>query len=314
MSRFEFSLEPPAQWERFCAEHHALFHSVRWQHLLDTAFGSTTVYGWNHAEQLGLAISVFSAGPFRIGYLGFPVGGAIGASQLESDTVMSWAMTRFPKRIDCLRLPVSGFDHGTTLVLPGVANPETAIVALKIWDTNALPKIRRDINKAQRSPIEVHTATDPTLGTSLHRLYRTTVARRGAQARYNESYFRALIELSHQHQGLTCLTATHENELAAFVVTARHGDTVYYLHGASEPTLKHHGASDLLLHEAIVRAKNQYAQCFNLMTSPSQQTSLIRYKEKWGSETRTHVTYTLPINKTTCSGFRMAEWLYRQVR
>lgn len=314
MNRFEFSLEPPRHWEQHCVEHGALFHTPVWQSLLERAFGSQTIYGWQPAAEIGFALSVFGAGPFRIGYLGFPVGGTIGTTTLDYDTVMGWKAAYFPVPVHCLRVPVSGFAAGPALALPRAQTPETAILALGNWEVGKFPKLRRDIHKARRSPTVIRELTDPLLGDTFHRLYRATVTRHGGQLRYNEPYFRGLIELSREHRGLRCLTAMLDEEVAGFVVVALHGKTAYYLHGASDTALMRYGASDLLLHEAIMWAKTQSADCFNLMTSPREQASLIRYKEKWGGQTRAHTTYTLPIRGLVCAGFRALERIYRLAR
>lgn len=310
MTPFQFSLDPPAHWQEICTARGALFHAPSWQRLLETAFKSVSIYGWDPGTEIGFAISVFKAGPFRIGYLGFPAGGIVGPTPFQSETITGWDTARFPARLDCLRLPVSGFAPAATLRLPASENPETAIVALQQWEPQDLPKLRRDLNKARRSPIIVEHATEPTLGKTFEQLYRATVTRHGGQIRYNEKYFSLLIELSRNHPGLRCFVAKHGNNIAGFTVAALHGENAYYLHGAGHPDFIHYGTSDLLLHDTITWAKTQSARCFNMMASPPGQTTLIRYKEKWGAETRCHKTYTLPLRTLAYTGFRIAETLH----
>jgi hypothetical protein len=311
MNPFRFSPDPPAHWQQICSEQRALFHSLSWQRLLELAFGTTSMYGWYAAAQTGLAISIFRAGPFRVGYLGFPVGGLVGRSPFQSDSLDGLERAQLPMRLDCLRVPVSGFGPVASLVAPAAENPETAIVDLQAWVPDRLANLRRDLNKARRSPIAVQHVDDPNLGQTFERLYRNTVIRHGGRARYNERYFRLLIELSREQTGLRCFAAYYHGDIAGFLIVALHGDAAYYLHGASNSEFMRHGTSDLLLHESIVWAKDQSMRCFNLMTSPPGQTTLVRYKEKWGSETRRHVTYTLPIRTWAYTGFRVAEKLNR---
>lgn len=89
MSLFQFSPDPPAHWAQHCAEHRALFHTSAWQRVIEAAFGSVSIYGWHAAARIGLAISEFRAGPFRIGYLGFPVGGVLAQYRLNPTPLMS---------------------------------------------------------------------------------------------------------------------------------------------------------------------------------------------------------------------------------
>jgi len=69
----------------------------------------------------------------------------------------------------------------------------------------------------------------------------------------------------------------------------------------------------MLLNEAIEWAKAQGSESFNLMSSPQGQDSLIKYKERWGAETREHRTYTLPV-RASYHVFHLAERVYRQLR
>jgi hypothetical protein len=313
--QFSFDVAPPEQWNSHCAAHNALFHSQAWQNLLEQAFGCHTLYGWCPESNTGAAITGFKAGPFRIGYLGFPVGGLIGPASLDRDLLQNWKTSRFPVTLHCLRIPVSAFDSPVDLQLPFQQNPETAITNLQQWDlASTSKKLRRDVKKAMRSDLIVKETSDPVVGRKLFAMYEDTVRRRSGSLRYNESYFSAVVALARTSAGLRCLTAWLDDEIAGFVVVARHGPTSYYLHGGTRAALKHHNPSDLLLYEAICRAKEDGSQCFNLMTSSIKQPSLIRYKEKWGAITRQHTTYTLSLNPLFCPTFRLAEKIYSLIR
>jgi len=314
MNSFIFSFEPPPHWERFCASHRALFHSPSWQKLIDTTLGSTSIYGWSENGEFGLAINIFRAGIFRVGYLGFPAGGLVGDHRLSQETASRLAQADFPTALHCLRIPTSAFDTTLTLDLPHAGAPETAIIDLQKWRLENHSDIRRDINKVNRAGLEIVGNPDAVLADAAYRLYRETVGRNKGNLRYKPGYFQALARLSETHPALRFLFALKDKQVAGFAVVALHGDTVYYLHGGTEPAYRRHSPSDLLLYEAIRWAQERGASCFNLMSSPSKQASLINYKEKWGGVTREHLTYTLPIKSWHCRAFLGVEKLYQLLR
>lgn len=314
MSNFQFFPEPPPIWDGFCASQRALFHSPAWQKLIDTALGSASIYGWDENNESGAAINIFKAGVFRIGYLGFPVGGLIGKHSLSKELAAGWARSAFPTALHCLRIPVSAFGQSLTLDLPRVGAPETAILNLPDWRLDNYPDTRRDINKANRAGFEIADDPDPALGLAAFRLYRDTVVRNRGGLRYTADYFQALAQLAKNHPALRFLFALKDRQVVGFVVVAQHVDTVYYLHSGTDPAYRRYSPTDLLLYEAIRWAQGRGASCFNLMASPVKQTSLIRYKEKWGGLTRDHITYTLAIKAWPCRAFRGAERIYQLLR
>jgi hypothetical protein len=172
--------------------------------------------------------------------------------------------------------------------------------------------LRRDIRKAQRSDLAVDQTTDPALGPTLFRLYETAVKHHGGSLRYNAGYFRGLLELAGTNSRIRVYTALNDAEIGGFAVVVRHGDIAYYLHGGSRKDLRRLSPSDLILAEAIDDARSAGCNVFNFMASPADQPTLVRYKEKWGGETRELETYTLPAS-ATYPLFRIAESIYRRL-
>jgi lipid II:glycine glycyltransferase (peptidoglycan interpeptide bridge formation enzyme) len=128
--------------------------------------------------------------------------------------------------------------------------------------------------------------------------------------RYNAAYFRAVVELAESDPCVRCLVATRGNEIAGFVFVAQDVQTAYYLHGATHPAMRQYNPSDLLLHEAIAWARGSGMKSFNLMASPPGQSSLLRYKEKWGGTTAPQHTYELLLHPVAARLFRMISVAY----
>lgn len=311
MTRFSITDAAPPHWDRICEAHGALFHSRQWQELINQSFRAANLYGWSEERQLGCAISVFRAGPFRVAYAGFPVGGAVGDGGLTREDLADLCAALRAHRIACLRVPVSAFGDPLSLEFPFRSTPETAIPDLASWNPDAFAKLRHDISRVRRGPLII---ADAPRGDILHALYRATVRNHRGNERYNAAYFDGLVALARERPDLRCRVALCEGVTAGFLVAAKHCGQSYYLHGASAQAFKKHAPSDALLYDAISWAQREQAQGFNLMTSPPEQPSLVRYKEKWGATTRAHKTYTIPVRAMACTAFQAAEYLHGKLR
>ena len=310
MSNWSASAAAPSGWSELCAKSDSLFHSEEWLTLLGRSFPCSSLYLLDEDRGHGAAITQFRAGPFRIGYLGFPVGGVVGADALTNEFVEE--LRREKGMPVAVRIPVSGFDESVELELPYETTPETAIIDLQSWSLSRVTKNRRrDVNRSLRSGLDVVDASDPADGARIYDLYRKTLERKDGSLRYNATYFSGLIALTQTHSRIRVLLAMKDESIAAFTVVALHGSVAYYLHGAYDWSLREYLPSALLLNEAIEWAKSVGCETFSLMSSPKGQESLVSYTERWGAETREHRTYTLPMS-WAYGGFRMAEWLYRQ--
>lgn len=311
---FSFSTNPPKGWQELCEQQGYIFHSPSWQRMLEKSFSVVSIYGWNADIETGIAITVFKTSIFRVGYVGFPVGGTLGKQFFTNEVVLALSKARFPSKLHLIRLPVSAFHECDQLNQNFVTTSETAIVNLQEWDVSKIPKLNRDVKKAHRSGLRVIEAS-PLLshGTKCHELYKDTVQRHDGNLRYSKKYFNSLIDLTQTQCNLRCIVAMLDEEVAGFIVVALDGETAYYLHGAMEPSLRRYCASDRLLYEAICWAKEKKMNTFNLMSSPNNQSSLIRYKEKWGGITKSHNVYELPINFLHTNVFKCAIWFRKHL-
>jgi hypothetical protein len=311
VSRFGFYRSPPGGWDASCREAGLVFGSPGWQQLLHAGFGCDSVYAWNGAE--GAAIAAFAAGPFSIGYLGFPAGSVLGHPEVLAD-MLAGMRGSAAVRLTCLRIPVSPFGGEADVRAPFVENPETAITDLQSWDLMRVSKnLRRDIRKAGRSGLEIEHTTDAKLAPTLFGMYESAVRHHGGSLRYNQVYFGGLLELAAHDPRVRVYIARQDSDVAGFAVVIYDAGTACYLHGGSTAEFRQLSPSDLILSEAITAARDAGQAVFNFMASPADQPSLVRYKEKWGAETRPLRTYTVPLS-LTYPFFRGFEKLYRMVR
>lgn len=312
MSGFIVSAEPSANWTALCADSGALFGSADWQRVLQQGFKARSLYF--SCATGGFVVSVFRGGPFEIGYLGFPAGGIVGRLDADLDlaeTLKSFASGAMPM---CVRVPVRDFDQHFRIDPPFVVNPETVIENLQDWDLASVSKsLRRDVRRAQRTDLSIQPSASAADGQRLFEIYSSTVRRQGGSLRYSADYFRSLVELSMTNSRLRVVLARRGQDIAGFVVIGCHADTAYYLHGGAAAGYRKESPSDLLLSDAIEHAKQAGFRQFSLMASPSDQPTLVRYKEKWGGTTRDLRTATVVL-RPSYHLFRVAEKVLAKLR
>lgn len=301
----------PEDWEQRCLKYNSLFHSPSWQHVLQLGFGNQTLYIWNETSNASLTATIFKTGPFRIAYVGFPVGGLVDGSAFQKAQIDD--LKQACLQVHLLRFPTSSLTPAH-LDLSCQCAPETAISDLAGWRIEGLSNIRRNVNKAQNSGLVIQDLSDAHDHTILYQLYKETVLSHGGSLRYTKAYFKALLYLSTNESRLRCIGAFKDGRIVGFLVSALHNTTGYYLHGASEPAFRCYRISDLLMYEAIRWAQNQNMACFNLMASPPGQPGLIRFKEKFGAETRIQSTYELVLNPLYANSFKMILNLQKKVK
>lgn len=311
MSLYLFSNNPPEGWHKACKEAGRLFHTPDWQHLLESSFGCRSVYAWDKGRRSGAAFSVFKAGPFRVAYLGFPVGSFLGQPGSYAELLGDWQTQASIPLPACVRVPVSSLDSEPGLKLSAVITPETAITDLPAWRLQSTStNIRRDLQKADRAGLECTSADSDEDAAALFELYKATIQRNRGSMRYTREYFARLVRLSHSVDNLRVFVARKYGRVVAFNASALDGSRGCYLHGGIDVAARDDRPGALLMFEAIRWAQESGGESFNFLSSPIGHESLVRYKEKWGGTTRDHFTYTKKLG-ASYPLFRLAEWLYR---
>jgi hypothetical protein len=310
-----FTENPPSHWSELCSQNGDIFNAPEWHAVLSKGFGSKTLYGWDESNSTGLTITIFKAGPFRIGYLAFPVGGGIPGEAISPHIIEVMRSSDLNKTIHLLRIPASAFVQKEVLSCPSQSTLETAIEGLQGWDLTALShNLQKAVKRAGRSPLKIVDAVNSSQGSVLFQLYKDTVKRHGGNMRYTEKYFQTLIELSKTHSGLRCVLAMSGGDIVGFLAVALHHDTAYDLHCCMNLSFRRDNPSDLLTSYAISWAKGEGMERYNLGSSPLQQASLVAYKEKWGGVTRELKTYELALRPLQASMFNTSAKLYESAR
>ncbi len=307
MSSLSLSTTPPRGWPETGDGKAGLFNSIEWLSLMNKAFNTNSLYLEDKDQGVRAAVSIFKAGPFRIGYLGFPITSVFGEGQITNETILQIKKAKIQTGLHLLRIPTSSFQENHDLDLFSNETPESAILDLQSWDESVLRSAaRRNIRKAKKSGVTISDATEQNLDDIFFQLYSDTVKRNNGSVRYNKKYFNLLIALSQKNPAIRCSIAKVDGEFAGYMIVVLDNNVAYYLHGASALPYRQFRPNDLLFAEAITWAKEQGMTIFNFMSSPVNQPSLIRYKEKWGAETRVQHVYQEEIRLVPAKVFSAA--------
>jgi len=285
------SPNPPLEW----AEHTSFFDSPKWQGVLQYAFGCHTLYLNSDAQNIATTVTVFPAGPFHIAYFHFPAGLSsflwhdvdIFARQV-SDAIQH-------SRIDVMRCSVSAWSSPNFKPpKQAIYHQETVIHDLETWKIQQLSKrARRDAYRAQREGFACKVAHDKADASLVYKIYEETIRHRRGTLRYNEKYFRAMVELAGESDDIVTLLAK-KTGIQAFMSIVIDRGVAFYLHGGHVRGADGVFAGDFLMLKGIEWAQKRQAKHFNMLASPKKQTGLIRYKEKWGGITSDQWTIDIP--------------------
>jgi len=303
---------PDPAYVQWTHERRALFASPAWSQVL-IALGAESKFAWNPRVRLGIQLACFLRGPLRIGVLGFPVAGSNWDAQ--PDRIRGAAAQSIGERanLDILRINrsmVSAPERGMT-----TARIEIWIDGLAQWNVASSRRLRKDLGFARRANSDLELVENEVDPTACFSLYAATVRAHGGKLRYNEDYFANLMRVAEQSDCLRTFGACDSDHvLRGFAILAIDGDTGFYLHGGTDAKGKREGVSDLLLASLVDAARDADCRRFSLMSSPWQQSGLLRYKSKWGDRTGLSVTEAIGYGLLGRAGQKMSRWLARRER
>ncbi len=210
-----------------------------------------------------------------------------------------------------VRIPVAPSSSTRIPSLNSKATLETVIDNLASWKLEGLSgSIRRNVRKARKHNVQIVDHVRNLDASRMYVLYLRTIERHRGTRRYTQRYFEAVKSLADSWERIRVFSALVEEKLAGFLVLGLDGDTAYYLHGATDMSLQQYRPSDLLFYTALSWSRRHGCARFNFMSSPLNQPSLVRFKEKWGGKTRRHVTYEWPVSRLFSQLFRLSMHVY----
>jgi len=323
---------PGEEWDEFASRYTDLiFYQSVWSQVLKEGLGGQPLYFClREGGEIvaGLPGVLLNFRILKILYASIPYGHLVGDKSYYS-VFLQLLETEFRRRgIDQIRLTESPFSESYS---PESFKPVSAKCSLldlrgydkeKIWE-GYKKNIRRDVRKAQKSGIAIRRG-DSREGIHLfYKLYLASMERNRAMAKYPLPWFEAIYEIVAK-KGLGAILFAELNEVAiAGVVLIDSPSSTHYFHNGSQYEFLKFCPNELLVHSSIENALEKKISFFDFMGSDPDDLSLLRFKEKWGSQSKDVRTYVKDYHPFRCKiwelGKRMGSsqignWVLKLIR
>jgi hypothetical protein len=297
---------PGKEWDEFTSRYTDLiFYQSVWSGVLKKGLGGQPLYFYlREGGEIvaGLPGVLLNFKIFKILYASIPYGQLIGEKSYYP-TFLELLENEFRRRgIDQIRLTESPFSESyppessfksvsakcTLLDLKGYDKE-------KIWE-GYKKNIRRDVRKAQRSGVTIQRGDSGEDIIRFYKLYLASMERNRAMAKYSFRWFEALYEMITK-KGLGAFLMAELNEVAiAGVVLIYSASSAHYFHNGSQYEFLKFCPNELLVHSSIENAVEKKVSFFDFMGSDPNDLSLLRFKEKWGGQSKDIYTYVKDVN------------------
>jgi hypothetical protein len=296
---------PGKEWDEFASRYTDLiFYQAVWSDVLKKGLRGQPLYFYlREGGEIvaGLPGVLLNFGIFKILYASIPYGNLIGEREYFG-SIMEILEDEFRKRkIDQVRVTESPFSKPQ---LPGSFKSISAKCTLldlrgfnkeEIWE-GYKKNIRRDVRKAQRSGITIHRGDSVEGVNEFYKLYLASMERNRAMAKYPLRWFETLYEVVTK-KGLGAILIAELNEVAiAGVVLIYSASSAHYFHNGSQYEFLKFCPNELLVHSSIENAVEKKISFFDFMGSDPNDLSLLRFKEKWGGQSKDVYTYVKDVN------------------
>ena len=323
---------PDKEWDEFASRYTDLiFYQSIWSQVLRKGLGGQPLYfclreGGEIVAGLPGVLLDFKI--LRILYASIPYGNLIGEKSYFPP-FMELLEREFRKGgIDQVRITESPFSKGYS---PDTFKPVSAkcsLLDLRRFDKERILEshkkyVRRDIRKAQRSGVTLRTGASREDAKRFHQLYMASMERNRAAAKYPFRWFEGIYEEMAERRLSTFLLAELNQVAVAGALLIHSATTTHYFHNGSNPEYLKFCPNELLVHAALEEAVDKGHSFFDFMGSDPTDLSLIKFKEKWGSQSLDIHTYVKDYHPMRCKiwewgkslgNSRIGDWLLKIIR
>jgi lipid II:glycine glycyltransferase (peptidoglycan interpeptide bridge formation enzyme) len=242
---------------------------------------------------------------FKILYASIPYGHLIGEKSYYSAFLQLLEKEFRRKGIDQVRLAESPFSDSYP---PESFKPIFAKCTLldlrgydkeKIWE-GYRNEVKRAIRKAQKKGLYVKGATSTDEVAIFYRLYLSSMERNRTAAKYPLRWFDALYQILIEQKKADFLFAIKGDEYAAGVVLVYSQSSSHYLHNGSVEAYLGDRPNDLIVDYIIQQGVEGGKTTVDFMGSDPKDLALLRFKEKWGSQSKDVFTYVKDYHPFRC--------------
>ena len=305
---------PGQEWDEFVSRHTDLiFYRSFWSEVLKKGLGGQPLYFYlrdGGGIVAGLPAVLFTLKIFKVLYASIPYGGFIG--DRSTYPIFSSLLEReFRKRgIDQVRVTDSPFSTPYSPVGFSPVLARCSLLDLKGFNKenvseNYRSEVRRAIRKAQKNGLSVTRAVSREEAKVFNDLYVSSMNRNRTGTKYPLQWFYTLFEMLIEQGKADIFFAMKEEHYVAGVVIVHSSSTDHYLHNGSADAFLEYRPNDLIV-DYIIRDGVEKRRAFlDFMGSDPQDVPLLRFKEKWGSQSSDILTHIRNIHPVKA---RLWEW------
>jgi len=324
---------PGKEWDEFASRYTDLiFYQSVWSRVLKEGLGGQPLYFYlREGGEIvaGLPGVLLNFKIFKILYASIPYGNLIGEREHFSPFTEILENEFRKRKIDQVRITESPFSAPYQLNSFKPLIAKCSLLDLKRFDQDKIwegyrEEIRRAIRKAQKKGLYVKQATSRNEVKVFYRLYLSSMERNRAVAKYPLQWFYALYEILTQRGTADILFAVKgEEQYAAGVVLVHSTTSYHYLHNGSVGAYLESRPNDLLVDTIIQKGVKEGKTILDFMGSDRDDFSLIRFKEKWGSQSMDVYTYVKDYHPLRCKVWELGKkmgssqlgsWLVKTLR
>lgn len=292
---------PGQEWDVFASRYTDLiFYQSLWSDVLKKGLGGQPLYFYlKEGGEIvaGLPGILLNFKIIKILYASIPYGHFIG-ERIYFKPFLELLEKEFKKRgIGQVRITESPFAEPFP---PETYN--TLAARCTLLDLSHLSKeniregyrseVRRAVRKAEKNSLFVKRAESKKEVEAFHRLYLSSMKRNQAMAKYPLTWFYRLYEMLVPRQKADFILAVKPpDRYAAGVCAVYSSSSVHYLHNGSDEAYLESRPNDLIVDYIIQEGVKEGKAVLDFMGSDPNDLSLLRFKEKWGSQSRDIHTY-----------------------
>ena len=305
---------PEREWDEFASRYTDLiFYQSVWSEVLRRGLGGQPLYFYSREGGeivAGLPGILLNFRIFKILYASIPYGNLIGEKSYYP-LFMELLEKEFRKRgIDQVRITQSPFLQSSPPHSFNSVSAKCSLLDLRGFEKDRILErhkkyVRRDIRKAQRNGVTIRSGTSREDAKIFYTLYLASMERNRAVAKYPFHWFETIYE-EMAEKGLSTFLLAQLNQVAiAGAVLIHSTTTTHYLHNGSQNEFLKFCPNELLVHSAIEGAIEKRNSYFDFMGSDPADLPLIKFKEKWGSQSLDIHTYVKDYHPIRC---KIWEW------
>jgi hypothetical protein len=291
---------PGREWDEFASRYTDLiFYQAAWSEVLRKGLGGQPLYFYLRGGGeivAGLPGVLLNFMMFKIFYASIPYGNLIGENSYYP-AFMELLEREFRKRgIDQVRITESPFSESYPQKDFKSILAKCSLLDLKRFDGGDVSEgykgdIRRAVRKAQKNGLSIKGTTSPEEIKIFYRLYLSSMERNRTGAKYPFQWFLTLHDLLIRQGKADIRFAMKGEQYAAGVVLVYSSTSIHYFHNGSDPAQLENRPNDLIVDDMIREGVKEGKAMLDFMGSDPEDLNLLRFKEKWGSQSLDIHTY-----------------------